>query len=119
MFLWGLKTGFAIRKQTDMILLEFSKAVDKVAHEKLLQQLHAYGTGRDKNTSYILEQWQKDWDMNLNPAECQVLHVTRLKTPIPSKYFLHIESISAKNTGFHKTVNLSEMIIHVAHELIF
>ena len=36
--------------------------------------------------------------MNFNPTKCQVLHVTRLKTPIPSKYFLHsieLESVSA------------------------
>ena len=36
--------------------------------------------------------------MNFNPTKCQVLHVTRFKTPIPSKYFLHsieLESVSA------------------------
>ena len=27
--------------------------------------------------------------MNFNPAKYQVLHVTRLKTSIPSMYFLH------------------------------
>ena len=36
-----------------------------------------------------LEQWEKSWDMNFNPEKCQVLHVTRSKTPIRSKYFLH------------------------------
>ena len=30
-------------KQTDLILLDFSKAFDKVAHKKLLSQLHFYG----------------------------------------------------------------------------
>ena len=30
-------------KQTDLILLDFSKAFDKVAHEKLLLKLHFYG----------------------------------------------------------------------------
>ena len=36
--------------------------------------------------------------MSFNPSKCQVLHVTRLKTPIPSKYSLHnkeLESVSA------------------------
>ena len=30
-------------KQTDLILLDFSKAFDKVAHEKLISKLHFYG----------------------------------------------------------------------------
>ena len=35
------------KKQTDLILLDFSKAFDKVAHEKLPQKLHAYGIRGD------------------------------------------------------------------------
>ena len=34
-------------KQTDLILLDFSKAFDKVAHEKLIQKLHHYGIRGD------------------------------------------------------------------------
>ena len=47
---------------------------------------------------FKLEQYEEDWYMNLYPSKCQVSHVTRLKTPIPSKYFLHnteLESVSA------------------------
>ena len=34
-------------KQTDLILLDFSKAFDKVAHEKLLLKLHQYSIRGD------------------------------------------------------------------------
>ena len=39
-------------KQTDLIRLDFSKAFDKVAHEKLISKLHFYGI-RDKTLSWI------------------------------------------------------------------
>ena len=153
------------RKQTDLILLDFSKAFDNIAHEKLhvLQNLHLYGIREDtlkwiKNfldnrkqsvvtnglgsvlgpilflayindlpehvrsrvrlfaddtamyfcISYIseanimqedlhkLEKREEACDMS--PSKCQVLHTTRLKTPISSKYSLHnpeLESVSA------------------------
>ena len=36
-----------IGKQTGLILLDFSKAFDKVAHERILLKLHHYGIRRD------------------------------------------------------------------------
>ena len=39
-------------KQTDLILLDFSKAFDKVAHEKLISKLHFYGI-RGKTLSWV------------------------------------------------------------------
>ena len=35
-----------IGKQTDLILLDFSKAFDKVAHEKLISKLHLWNSGQ-------------------------------------------------------------------------
>ena len=42
-----LSKNMQSRKQTDLILLDFSKAFDKVAHEKLLRKLHSYGIRGD------------------------------------------------------------------------
>ena len=36
-----------------------------------------------------LEQWEKMWDMQFNPSECQVLHITRKVKPLNTKYILH------------------------------
>ena len=42
-----------------------------------------------QNDLLTLEKWEKMWGMNFNPSECQVLHVTRLKTTIENEYFFH------------------------------
>ena len=50
-----------------------------------------------------LDKWEKLWDMNFNPSKCQVIHVTRRKTPFQTQYSLHgcvLESVpSAKYLG--------------------
>lgn len=58
-----------------------------------------------------LEKWESDWDMEFNPSKCQVIHVTKRKTPIPSQYFLHgvlLDSVSsAKYLGVDVAGDLS------------
>ena len=41
-----------MEKQTDLILLDFSKAFDKVAHENLISKSHFYGI-RGKTLSWV------------------------------------------------------------------
>ena len=47
MLLDELSKTMQMGKQTDLILLDFSIAFDKVAHEKLIQKLHHYGIRGD------------------------------------------------------------------------
>ena len=52
----------------------------------------------------ILENWEKLWDMSFNPSKCHVIHVTRLKTPLQTKYHLHgcvLEESHLQNTYGH------------------
>ena len=187
----NIQTG----KQTDLILLDFSKTFDKVAHEELISKLHCYGfRGRtlswvkdfldsrsqavvlngdksDKiavssgvpqgsvlgpilflayindlpdqvksrvrlfaddtaiylaispegesitlqNDLFTLEKWEQRRDMSFNPSKCQVLHITRAKCPIQTRYILHgtvLESVlSVKYLG----VTISDTLSWTPH----
>ena len=52
MLVEDLMTSLNKKKQTDLILLDFSKAFDTVNHEKLLHKLHFYGI-RGKTLKWI------------------------------------------------------------------
>ena len=42
-----------------------------------------------------LEIWEKDWEMELNPSKCQVLHITRAHTSIKHQFVLHGKVLEA------------------------
>ena len=52
MFVEELHQNMNAGKQTDAILFDFSKAFDKVSHEKLIYKLHGYGI-RGKTLTWI------------------------------------------------------------------
>ena len=51
------------------------------------------------------------WDLSFNPSKCQILHITRAKYPVQTRYILHgtdLESVpSAKYLGVTISDNLS------------
>ena len=57
---------------------------------------------------YKLEKWEEAWDMSINPSKCQVLYVTRLKTPIPSKYSLHNKELERVTAAKYLRVTISD-----------
>ena len=67
-----LAKNMQMGKQTDLILLDFSKAFDKVAHEKLLLKLHHYGIRGDTL------KWIKDFLDNRK----QAVVINRINGPI-------------------------------------
>ena len=64
-----------------------------------------------QNDLHTLEIWEKRWDTSCNPSKCQVLHITRAKCPIQTRYILHgtvLELVpSAKYLGVTISDNLS------------
>ena len=57
-----------------------------------------------------LEKWSKDWQMELNQAKCNILHITRSERPITSNYIIYghdLESLyTAKYLGVHLSTDL-------------
>ena len=41
----------------------------------------------------ILQEWEIRWDMQFNPSICQVIHITRSRSPLPTTYTLHGETL--------------------------
>ena len=62
MLIDDLSKTMQMGKQTDLILFNFSKAFDKVAHKKLIQKLHHYGIRGDSL------KWIKDFLDNRKQA---------------------------------------------------
>ena len=75
-------------------------AITKLAKSKQLQD--------DLDT---LQEWEIDWDTELNPWKCQVIHVTRSRSPLPISYILHGKTLevvsSAKYLGVDIVSDLS------------
>ena len=82
-------------KQTDLILLDFSKAVDKVAHKKLLQKLHYYGIRGD-----VLK-WIKNFLDNRKQAVV-IKGITSDTIPISSGNPAGLSSQAHSLFGIHK-----------------
>ena len=58
-----------------------------------------------------LQKWEEKWDMSFNPSKCQVIQITKRKTPIPTYYTLHniiLDTVtSAKYLGVTISDNLT------------
>ena len=42
-----------------------------------------------QNDLNILQEWEKEWDMEFNPFKCQVVHISRSRRSIKNKYTMH------------------------------
>ena len=101
-----LAEGVDAGKQMDIILLDFSKAFDKVPHQRLLTKLHHYGIQGNPQGTVIgpllfLRQWTCDWQITFNPDKCVVMHITRRKNKWKTIYNLNgVNLAEVKNTKY-------------------
>ena len=71
-------------------------AITKLAKSKQLQD--------DLDT---LQEWEIDWDMEFNPGKCQVIHVTRSRSPHPSSYILHGQTLEVVSSAKYLGVDIA------------
>ena len=191
-----LARRLTLGKQTDLILLDFSKAFDKVNHLKLLYKLSTFDiTGNtlkwieaffncslsncctgggslpkrsrsplgvpqgsvldpllfllyindlpeniksqvrlfaDDTVVYLtvssaqdnqvlqsdldtLQQWERTWDMEVNPSKCQVISVSWSKKPFKSRYYLHGQELESVDSAKYLGVTISKDLSWKSH----
>ena len=50
--------------------------------------------------------WERTWDMEFNPSKCQVLHISRSRSPIKSKYYIHGQELEPVDSAKYLEVNI-------------
>ena len=55
----------------------------------------------------VLQQWAVDWDMEFNPGKCKVLQITRSRTPIPTSYTSHGQTLEVVSCAKYLGVDIS------------
>ncbi|XP_062575423.1 uncharacterized protein LOC134237333 [Saccostrea cucullata] len=120
--------------QTDVILLDFSKAFDKVPHQRLLLKLEHYGVSGttlgwikdflSRRTQSVirnqrdadklqkdltaLEGWEKKWQMCFHPEKCTVIRISNKRQPLQTSYTLHGHQLEVVESGKYLGVTISQ-----------
>ena len=55
-----------------------------------------------------LQCWERTWYMEFNPRKCQVLHITRTRKPVMSRYFMQNWELESVDTAKYLGVNVSK-----------
>ena len=55
-----------------------------------------------------LQCWERTWDMEFNPSICQVLHITRSRKPVLSRYVMHNQELESVDKAKYLGVNISK-----------
>ena len=55
-----------------------------------------------------LQHWERTWDMEFNPGKCQVIHITRSKSAVKSRYFMHNQELDSVDAAKYLGVTISK-----------
>ena len=63
----------------------------------------------------VLQDWEKEWDMEFNPSKCQVVHITRSKRPIQTSYEMHGQVLEAVHSARYLGVDITSDLKFTQH----
>ena len=79
-------------------------AITKPAESK---QLHG-----DLDT---LKEWELDWNMEFNQGKCQVIRITRSRSPIQTQYSLHGQTLEVVASARYLGVDIANVLSWKPH----
>ena len=60
-----------------------------------------------QNDLNVLQEWEKEWDMEFNLSKCQVVHYTRSKRPIQTSYTMHGQVLDSVDSARYLGVDIA------------
>ena len=62
-----------------------------------------------------LTDWEKTWQMTFNPSKCEIMHITRSKSPIHNSYTVRDEPLRAVPVATHLGIDISSNLSYNPH----
>ena len=94
-------TGYPI-KEVDGIFL----------YKRIRKQQDAQALQQDLTN---LQEWEKTWEMSFNPSKCEVICITRNRTPVNTTYLIHDHPLQLVKQGKYRGVILSGKLSWIPH----
>ena len=62
-----------------------------------------------------LQEWEQQWMMSFHPQKCQLLRITRKKSPVRASYVIHGHTLAETDTAKYLGVSLYEYLFWSPH----
>ena len=68
-----------------------------------------------QNDLDILQEWERESDMEFNPSKCQVVHITRSRRPINTSYSMHGQVLDSVDSARYLGVDITSDLNFTQH----
>jgi hypothetical protein len=79
-------------------------ADDSLIYRKIKSEADALALQEDLDR---LQEWERKWMMSFNPSKCEVIHITKKRSPIIYAYKVHQSTLQSVKSGKYLGVNIA------------